>query len=237
MELADYNIKFLHIKGKHNILTDAILRLQTLNTYKEPLENAKVQIVNNTQQVLMEVSATSMHTVGIGVLYNEQKWDKIWKTLVPQICHSNKNSSKSFTLSADGVLQKHQYIHGLQHDVTIARHSLVPTILHGFHDSKGHQGTICMFEVNRRSYWWPKLWQDIVKYIGKFSICTKHLPNLAKYSQQYLEVLKIPMAVLAMDTIGHFPVTSIDSRWALVAMCLHTSYIFAVPMEENLLKM
>ena len=41
LELADYNIKFVHIKGKNNVLTDAISSLKTLNIYEEPLENPK----------------------------------------------------------------------------------------------------------------------------------------------------------------------------------------------------
>ena len=60
-------------------------------------------------------------------------------------------------MSASGILQKHQNIHGLQHDETIVLHKLVPTILHEFQDSKGHQGNICTSEVIRRSYWWPEL--------------------------------------------------------------------------------
>ena len=47
MELADYNILFMHIKGKHNILTDVISRLKSLNIYKEILENLKAGIVSN----------------------------------------------------------------------------------------------------------------------------------------------------------------------------------------------
>ena len=31
MELADNNIMFIHIKGKNNVLEDAISRLKTLN--------------------------------------------------------------------------------------------------------------------------------------------------------------------------------------------------------------
>ena len=50
MELADYNITFVHIKGKNNVLADAISRLKTLNIYI--LENPKAQVVNNTQQVV-----------------------------------------------------------------------------------------------------------------------------------------------------------------------------------------
>ena len=36
-----------------------------------------------------------------------------------QICHSNNNSFKSLTLSASSILQKHWYVHSLQHDITI----------------------------------------------------------------------------------------------------------------------
>ena len=43
-------------------------------------------------------------------------------------------------MSANGILQKQPYFHGLKHDVTIAPHSLVQTLLLDFHDSKGHQG-------------------------------------------------------------------------------------------------
>ena len=41
-----------------------------------------------------------------------------------------------------------------------------------------------------------------------------------------------PVAVLAMDTIGHLPVTSGGQEWAFSAICMHTSYVFAVPMKE-----
>ena len=41
------------------------------------------------------------------------------------------------------------------------------------------------------------------------------------------------MAVLAMDTIGHLPISFNGNMWALMAICVHTSYIFAVPMKEK----
>ena len=87
---------------------------------KNHWRNPKEQIVSNSQSVFMEVCAICMHTIDIDMVHNEEKWDITCKKLASQICHSNKNSFKSVTLSADGILQKHQYIHGLQHDVTIA---------------------------------------------------------------------------------------------------------------------
>ena len=55
--------------------------------------------------------------------------------------------------------------------------------------------------------------------------------TLQSTHKKHLEILQIPMAVLAIDTIGHLPVTSKGHRWALTATCLHTLYMFAVPMK------
>ena len=54
MELADNNIMFVHIEGKNNVLLDTIFRLKALNIYKEPLQNQKTQVHNNTQQGVTE---------------------------------------------------------------------------------------------------------------------------------------------------------------------------------------
>ena len=55
---------------------------------------------------------------------------------------------------------------------------------------------------------------------------------MARHPQQHLEVMKIPMAVLSMDTIGCLPTTSQGIRWILMAIYLHMSYVFAVPTKK-----
>ena len=70
MEFANYNITFIHIKGKNNVLADAISRLKALNLYKEPLGNPKTPAVLTHK----EVSANDMHTISTTLFYTEQKW-------------------------------------------------------------------------------------------------------------------------------------------------------------------
>ena len=41
MELADYNVTFVHIKGSNNILADAISRLKTLDICRDLIEDQK----------------------------------------------------------------------------------------------------------------------------------------------------------------------------------------------------
>ena len=55
---------------------------------------------------------------------------------------------------------------------------------------------------------------------------------MAKYPQKHLEIPKVTVAVLAIDTIGHLPVMSKGNRWALTTICLHTLHIFTVPGKE-----
>ena len=61
------------------------------------------------------------------------------KKLALQSCHSNKNTFNTGVISAKDILQMQQYSHSLKHYITIAPCSIVPIILHKFHNSIGHQ--------------------------------------------------------------------------------------------------
>ena len=71
MELADYNIMFVNIKNQNNVLEDAISRLKTLNTYKEPLGNPRTSVVSIMQGNFMEIQANDMHTLSTTMLCTE----------------------------------------------------------------------------------------------------------------------------------------------------------------------
>ena len=78
---------------------------------------------------------------------------------------------------------------------------------------------------------------NFIKYINKCDICAKksarygQIPTEApRNTKKYLEV---PMAVLAMDTIGHLPVMSRGHQWALTAICMHMSYAFTILVRDK----
>ena len=103
-----------------------------------------------------EVNANKICALDNNIHITTQRWDITCEQLASQSCHSNKNTLKTAVISANGMVQKQQYVHGLKYDVTIAPHSIIPIILLEFHNCKGHQGTIHTFEAIRRSYWQPK---------------------------------------------------------------------------------
>ena len=89
MELADYNISFVYIKGKDIVMTDAISRFKMLHIYKEPTENLKIPAVSNTQEHVTEEPVANMHTLTTSMLWTEQIQDITCKKLMSQLHHSD----------------------------------------------------------------------------------------------------------------------------------------------------
>ena len=52
-----------------------------LNVYKEPMKNPTISAVSNTQEHVMEVHATNIHTLSTTMCHTEQKGDNTYKKL------------------------------------------------------------------------------------------------------------------------------------------------------------
>ena len=119
MELSDYNLTFVHIKGTHNILANVISRLRTLDTYREPTENPKTAALNNTKECTAEVAANKIQTLSTHTLCAKQRKDINCRNLASQSCHKTE-CFHPVMMSTESLLQKQQYVHGLKHDVAVA---------------------------------------------------------------------------------------------------------------------
>ena len=63
MELSDYYLTFVHIKGTDNILADSISRLKMLEIYTDPLENPKTAALGNKEKCIAEMVARKIQTL------------------------------------------------------------------------------------------------------------------------------------------------------------------------------
>ena len=70
MELSDYNLTFIHIKGSNNILADAVSRLKILDIYKELLDHPKA---SDTITCIAVMVSSNIQTLSIDKLCTEQK--------------------------------------------------------------------------------------------------------------------------------------------------------------------
>ena len=91
MLLQEYDITFVHIRGKDNILTDVISRLHTINVYEEATEDyhsPKAQTMIHADKKVKQLqhldSSTSPQLLNMNstTLCNLQKHDKFCKNKV-----------------------------------------------------------------------------------------------------------------------------------------------------------
>ena len=75
--------------------------------------------------------------------------------------------------------------------------------------------------------------RDVKYHISNCITCSKNLPNVSCHPHLHLEICKVPLICIAIDTIGKLPTTSSGTRYALTCIDLLTSYIIAVPMPDK----
>ena len=102
MLLQEYDITFVHIRGKDNILTDAISRLHTINSYEQAIEThhshvtktTNTQLAGTVEQVQYIDSSPLLQLLNMNstTLCTLQKQDKFCKNKAHEL-HSGIDST------------------------------------------------------------------------------------------------------------------------------------------------
>ena len=114
MLLQKYDITFTHIRGKDNILTDAISWLRTINIYVDPVENkpqhslatqstAHSSKVAEDIQLLDSETTPQLLNITTAMLQNLQKQDKFCKK---KVCELHAGIKSHFYLNNNNVLKQ-----------------------------------------------------------------------------------------------------------------------------------
>ena len=118
-------------------------------------------------------------------------------------------------------------------NTTVIPTPLIYTLLHEFHNCKGHQGFTRTFNILKCNFWWKGMRLDVKNHINNCITCSKNLPNTACHPQLHLEIPKVPFVCIAIDTIGKPPTTSKGNRYAITCIDLLMSYVIAVPIPNK----
>ena len=161
MLLQDYDIIFAYIKGKDNILANAISRLHTIAIYEKTIETQYSHAVKTTTLQLGEVveqiqhvnssplpQSLNMNSITLGTL---QKQDKFCKNKVYKL-HSGIDNT--FYLNSDSILKQSLMINNLEVCMTVVPLALTHTLIHEFHNCRGHQGCARTLNALKRRFWW-----------------------------------------------------------------------------------
>ena len=240
MLLQEYDITFVHIKGKDNILANAISRLHTLDIYKKAIETQHTPVVKTTttqQEYTIECiqhidsaplpQSLNMDSATLCTLQNQEKFCK------NKACELHSGINSSFYLNTNSI-QKHMLItNNLELRMTVVPLALTNMLIQEFHNCRGHQGCARTLNALRRKFWWKGMQKHVKYHISNCITCSKNLPNISCHPQLHLEIPKVPFTCIAKDTIGKLPTTSSGNRYTLTCIDLLPSYIIAVPMPDK----
>ena len=169
MLLQEYDITFVHIRGKDNILADAISRLHTINVYEEAIEDKQCHLLGSqnathsnakAEQIQHLDSSTLLQLLNMNTttLCNLQKQDKFCKNKVHKL-HASVNDR--FYLNTDSILKLKVIINNLEVNTTVIPSALTHTLIHEFHNCRGHQGCTRTLNLLKRKVWWKGMRRDI----------------------------------------------------------------------------
>ena len=237
MLLQEYDITFLHIKGKDNILADAISRLCTIIIYKtaddtNTLHIANIQPNEMTQQIHLAQTSQSLQPINLSsdALCSLQKQDTFCKH---KVCKIHLGVKSTFYLENNGILKWTILVNNIEVCTTAIPIALTNTLIHKFHNCRGHQGYARTLNALKRRFWWKGMRMNVKYHISNCITCSKNLPNISCHPQLHLEIPRILFACIAIDTIGKLPTTSSGNKYALTCTDLLTSYVIAVPMLDK----
>ena len=175
MLLQEYDITFIHIEGKDNILADTISRLHTINIYEDPAED-KLQhspIVQNTAQsskatdniqVLDSRNAQQLLNITTKMLQNHQKQDRFCR---------KKACELQTGLQKQKYFNKKILVNNLEINVIVMPAPLLYTLLYEFHNCKGHQGSTRTFNIFKQKCWCKGMRLDVKNHINSCFTCSK----------------------------------------------------------------
>ena len=237
MLLQEYDIKFVHIKGKDNILADAISRLCTINIYKtaddtDTAHIAKFHPNEIPEQIHLVQTSQSPWPINMSsdTLCSLQKQDKFCKHKAHEIHLGVKNT---FYLDNNGILKWSILVNNIEVCTTVIPIALTNILIHEFHNCRGHQGYAIALNASKRRFWWKGMRTNVKYHISNCVICSKILPNISCHLQLHLEIPRILFTCIAIVTTGKLPITSSGNKYACTYINMLTLYVVAVPLPDK----
>ena len=112
--------------------------------------------------------------------------------------------------------------------------SIVDHVLVTAHDHSGHNRFPRMYAAIRHLYIWVGMKKDIHQHCKICQLCAKYNIAKVKFEKMHFKGAWQPMQFILMDLIGEFhPPSWQGHRYALTVICMHTSYVFCIPLKTK----
>lgn len=109
-------------------------------------------------------------------------------------------------------------------------------VLHECHDNilAAHGGYLKTLHRIQRQYFWPKMRNEIAKYIGRCETCqaTKQTNQCQTAPMDKYRDPERPWKMIAIDFMGPYPMTTRGNRQILVVVDLFSKFVLIKPLKR-----
>lgn len=110
-------------------------------------------------------------------------------------------------------------------------------VLNECHDepTAGHGGFFKTMGRVRQDYYWPRMAQDVRRYVGSCQICkmTKPSNELQRAPMGKQRDTDRPWRTISLDFMGPFPISNNDNRWLFVVVDSFSKFVVLTPMKNG----
>lgn len=209
VRLQQYNYKIIHRKGKENEAPDALSRAP------------------------LEIDCPEVDLISVDHPVEDSWYNKLLNDIL-----QNPSAYPYFKVEGSQVYKK--IFTGISPEATWVR--LVPKekrkeVFKECHDAplSGHFGFYKTFNRIRVMYYWPKMRQDILDYVGSCHTClTFKVKNTARAGLMGAQrVVTAPMEVISCDLMGPMPRSAAGNSYVVISNCMFSKYVWARPLRED----
>ena len=239
IELSNFKINFQHIKGKRNIMADALSRVKRLGLYdnQDPEPNGQEfghTILEDLPPIKVSQIVTSEKPIELLNCDNERIMQHQNNDDTCLHIKDNLGLSKFSNYKLEnGVLYRVTKIKDSLYDAVVIPGKLQNQILIAAHENLGHMGINKTYAFLRQRYFWPGMKKQIAHHIQTCEQCAQENLRAPPYIPGTLTVPNQPMYHLYIDLIGQFPTTENGNNYCLTACCVFTDYLFCIPIPNK----
>lgn len=109
-------------------------------------------------------------------------------------------------------------------------------ILQKYHDSPigAHLGVQKTLKKIQERYFWPRMREFVIRYVKSCELCqtNKHPNKVTKVPMGAQKIVNSPWDTIAIDFLGHFPLTKLRNRFILVVVDVFSKFCLLKPVPN-----